>query len=101
MMEETIDKPAMKADESMKKSKMEKLEKPTMESIEKSTTKSTKIHNPSPLTLFISCLTHLLFLVPILYIIIVALVIKEVNLFTWHPVCMSLGVSIFLILFSI
>lgn len=45
---------------------------------------------PGSLTLGVSFLTHLLLILPILYILVVAFHRPE-QLFTWHPICMSLG----------
>ncbi|XP_051159427.1 transmembrane reductase CYB561D2-like isoform X2 [Leptopilina boulardi] len=45
---------------------------------------------PGSLTLGVSFLTHLLLILPIIYILVIAFHRPE-QLFTWHPICMSLG----------
>lgn len=48
---------------------------------------------PGSLTLGFSFLTHLLLILPILYILVVGFHRPE-KLFSWHPICMALGVSL-------
>ena len=46
---------------------------------------------PSVIMLVFSVLTHILLLAPVIYI--VTLAFEKFNLFSWHPICMSVGVS--------
>ena len=48
---------------------------------------------PGSLTLGVSFLTHLLLILPILYILVVGFHEPD-KLFSWHPICMALGVSL-------
>ncbi|XP_033217706.1 cytochrome b561 domain-containing protein 2-like isoform X2 [Belonocnema kinseyi] len=50
---------------------------------------------PGSLTLGFSFLTHLLLVLPILYILVVGFHRPE-KLFSWHPICMALGTLIIL-----
>ncbi|CAB0033699.1 unnamed protein product [Trichogramma brassicae] len=47
---------------------------------------------PSPLAIAASVLTHLLLLLPVLYI--VGLAFESYSFFSWHPICMSLGAGL-------
>ncbi|XP_033320840.1 transmembrane reductase CYB561D2 [Megalopta genalis] len=47
---------------------------------------------PSIITMVFSVLTHVLLLAPVLYI--VTLAFWNLLLFSWHPICMSLGVGL-------
>ncbi|XP_043268040.1 transmembrane reductase CYB561D2-like isoform X2 [Venturia canescens] len=47
---------------------------------------------PGKIALVFSVLTHVLLLAPVLYI--VALYFKEYTFFSWHPICMAVGVGL-------
>lgn len=47
---------------------------------------------PSAVTLVFSTLTHVLLLAPVIYIL--ALAFENYSFFSWHPICMSLGVGL-------
>lgn len=47
---------------------------------------------PSAITLGFSILTHFLLVAPVIYILVVAF--SNYNLFSWHPICMSVGVGL-------
>lgn len=47
--------------------------------------------SPSGLTIAFSILTHVLVVAPVIYIL--KLAFTTYSLFSWHPVCMSVGVS--------
>lgn len=46
---------------------------------------------PSAITLGFSILTHFLLVAPVIYILVLAF--GKYSLFSWHPICMSVGVS--------
>ena len=46
---------------------------------------------PGTVSLIVTALTHVLLLAPVIYI--VALYIEHYQFFSWHPICMSVGVS--------
>ncbi|CAL1687785.1 unnamed protein product [Lasius platythorax] len=48
--------------------------------------------SPSVITLAFSILTHFLLVAPVIYILVVAFV--EYSFFSWHPICMSIGVGL-------
>jgi len=47
---------------------------------------------PSVITLGFSILTHFLLIAPVIYILVIAF--ENYSFFSWHPICMSIGVSI-------
>jgi len=47
---------------------------------------------PSAITLGFSILTHFLLIAPVIYILVIAF--ENYSFFSWHPICMSVGVSI-------
>ncbi|XP_053975528.1 transmembrane reductase CYB561D2-like [Hylaeus volcanicus] len=47
---------------------------------------------PSVVTMVFSTLTHVLLLAPVIYILTVAF--QNYSFFSWHPICMSLGVAL-------
>ncbi|XP_077263650.1 transmembrane reductase CYB561D2 isoform X1 [Temnothorax americanus] len=47
---------------------------------------------PSAITLGFSILTHFLLVAPIIYILVVAF--QNYSFFSWHPICMSVGVGL-------
>lgn len=46
---------------------------------------------PSAITIGFSILTHFLLVAPVIYILVVAF--ENYSFFSWHPICMSVGVS--------
>lgn len=47
---------------------------------------------PSTITLAFSILTHFLLVAPVIYILVVAF--GKYSFFSWHPICMSIGVGL-------
>ena len=47
---------------------------------------------PSAITMVFSALTHILLLAPVIYIL--SLAFGNYSFFSWHPICMSLGVGL-------
>ncbi|XP_011693945.1 PREDICTED: cytochrome b561 domain-containing protein 2-like isoform X2 [Wasmannia auropunctata] len=47
---------------------------------------------PSAITLGFSILTHFLLVAPVIYILVVAF--RNYSFFSWHPICMSVGVGL-------
>ncbi|EFN76218.1 Cytochrome b561 domain-containing protein 2 [Harpegnathos saltator] len=47
---------------------------------------------PSVITLAFSVLTHFLLVAPVIYILVLAF--SKYSFFSWHPICMSLGVGL-------
>ncbi|XP_070162683.1 transmembrane reductase CYB561D2 isoform X1 [Polyergus mexicanus] len=48
--------------------------------------------SPSVITLVFSILTHFLLVAPVIYILVVAF--GHYSFFSWHPICMSVGVGV-------
>lgn len=55
-------------------------------------TSDTQAGRPSAITLAFSCLTHLLLLLPTIYLLTLAF--QTYSFFAWHPICMTLGVGL-------